>query len=147
MANEKIKISSMDEFYEKLLQAGTTNSEVSENSKSLKTLKEALKDFMVENDIEKAEAGDYTLTAFTTTRNSMDENKLMEIIRKKIDETEDEEEAERFANCIQYKPQIDEELVEQLVYDGILPEKDLAEALTSTSSIGLRFGKVKKAKN
>lgn len=141
------KINSAEVFYDTLVKAGSTNSVISHNTKELKTMKDELKTYMIENDIEKAEAGVYTLSAFETNKSSMNETKLMELLNKKIDEAETEEEAELLAGCIEYKPQVNEELVEKLVYDGVISEKDLAEAVTTVTSIGLRFGKVKQDKS
>lgn len=144
MSAEKLKISSTEEFYELGEKAGETNAFVSQRTKELNQWKSALKEFMIENDIQNATAGEFTLTAFDTVRSSMDEEKMIAIINRLIDETDDEEVAEKLASCVEYKPQVNEDLVADLVYNNIIAEADLAEALISSTSVGLRFGKVKK---
>lgn len=131
------------DFINAIEQAGELNSEKGTLEKEVKTLKDALKSYMKENDIESAQGQKFSATFYTTEKSTMDENILLEIINKLVDGAETEEQSERFANLIEYKPTINTKLLEDMIYHGEIDQETVLPAVVVTVTEGIRFGKAK----
>lgn len=131
------------DFINAIEQAGELNSEKGKLEKEVKPLKDALKSYMQENDIESAQGQKFSATFYTTEKSTMDENILREIIDKLVEEAETEEQSERFANLIEYKPTINTKLLEDMIYHGEIDQETVLPAVVVTVTEGIRFGKAK----
>ena len=107
-------------------------------------MKADLKKYMDENDIEQAQAGNYTATFYTSERTSMNEDKLVEIVQKMIDNAATEEETERLSKLIEYKPQVNSTLLEDMIYNGEIDKDLIQDAVVVSTSAGIRFAVAKK---
>lgn len=132
------------EFFETVEQAGELNADVNQKSKRVNSMKADLKKYMDENDIEQAQAGNYTATFYTSERTSMNEDKLVEIVQKMIDNAATEEETERLSKLIEYKPQVNSTLLEDMIYNGEIDKDLIQDAVVVSTSAGIRFAVAKK---
>ena len=132
------------EFFETVEQAGELNADVNQKSKQVNSMKADLKKYMDENDIEQAQAGNYTATFYTSERTSMNEDKLVEIVQELIDNAATEEETERLSKLIEYKPQVNSTLLEDMIYNGELDKDLIQDAVVVSTSVGIRFAVAKK---
>lgn len=132
------------EFFETVEQAGELNADVNQKSNQVNSMKADLKKYMDENDIEQAQAGNYTATFYTSERTSMNEDKLVEIVQELIDNAATEEETERLSKLIEYKPQVNSTLLEDMIYNGELDKDLIQDAVVVSTSAGIRFAVAKK---
>ena len=139
-----MSIKTESEFFEAVEQAGELNADVNQKSKQVSALKTDLKNYMDENDIEQAQAGNYTATFYTSERTSMNEDKLVEIVQDLIDNAETEEETKRLSKLIEYKPQVNSTLLEDMIYNGELEKDLIQEAVVVSTSSGIRFSVARK---
>lgn len=139
-----MSIKTETEFFETVEQAGELNADVNQKSKQVNAMKTDLKKYMDENDIEQAQAGNYTATFYTSERTSMNEDKLVEIVQELIDNAATEEETERLSKLIEYKPQVNPSLLEDMIYNGELDKDLIQDAVVVSTSAGIRFAVSKK---
>lgn len=132
------------EFFETVEQAGELNADVNQKSKQVNSMKADLKKYMDENDIEQAQARNYTATFYTSERTSMNEDKLVEIVQELIDNAATEEETERLSKLIEYKPQVNSMLLEDMIYNGEIDKDLIQDAVVVSTSAGIRFAVAKK---
>ena len=133
------------EFLELLPILAQNNAELGELNKIVKEDKNTLKEYMLAQDIESADAGGWTVTLSESKKTSMDEPKLLEIIKELIkDAKEDDKEA--FSNLIIMKPTINEQLLEDLIYDERIKKELIEPAVIESVNYTLRFKKAKKKK-
>ena len=133
------------EFLELLPILAQNNAELGELNKIVKEDKNTLKEYMLAQDIESADAGGWTVTLSESKKTSMDEPKLLEIIQELIkDAKEDDKEA--FSNLIIMKPTINEQLLEDLIYDERIKKELIEPAVIESVNYTLRFKKAKKKK-
>lgn len=102
--------------------------------KEIKQVEQQLKDEFNARGIESAsyETIGQSLTYATVNRTDINEEALIEILVKaKLNE------------CIQMKPSVNEEMVEDLIYKGILSTDDIAPAVIDKSYKVLKFRKLK----
>lgn len=133
------------EFLELLPILAQNNAELGELNKIVKEDKNTLKEYMLSQDIESADAGGWTVTLSESKKTSMDEPKLLEIIQELIkDAKEDDKEA--FSNLIIMKPTINEQLLEDLIYDERIKKELIEPAVIESVNYTLRFKKAKKNK-
>ena len=133
------------EFLELLPILAQNNAELGELNKIVKEDKNTLKEYMIAQDIESADAGGWTVTLSESKKTSMDEPKLLEIIQELIkDAKEDDKEA--FSNLIIMKPTINEQLLEDLIYDERIKKELIEPAVIELVNYTLRFKKAKKKK-
>lgn len=133
------------EFLTLLPQLAESNYELGQLTKQVKEDKNLLKEYMLAEDIESAEAGGWAATCSESIKTSMDEPKLLEIIQELINDA-DGADKEAFQNLIVMKPSINEQLLEDLIYDERISKETIQPAVIETSSYTLRFKKAKKAK-
>ncbi len=131
------------EFIQAIEEAGQINAEKGQLEKSVKTLKDALKSYMKENDIEAAQGKNFSATFYTTEKSTMNEEKLQEIIKDLIENAETEDECERLSQLIEYKPTINTNLLEDMIYHGEIDQESILPAVVVTTTEGIRFGKAK----
>lgn len=133
------------DFLELLPILAQTNADLGELNKSVKEDKNDLKEYMLAQDIESADAGGWTVTCSESKKTSMDEPKLLEIIQKLIKEAKGVEK-ETLQNLIIMKPSINEQLLEDLIYDERIKKEVIEPAVIETVNYTLRFKKSKRKK-
>ena len=133
------------DFLELLPILAQHNADLGELNKSVKEDKNDLKEYMLAQDIESADAGGWTVTCSESKKTSMDEPKLLEIIQKLIKEAKGVEK-ETLQNLIVMKPSINEQLLEDLIYDERIKKEVIEPAVIETVNYTLRFKKSKRKK-
>ena len=133
------------DFLELLPILAQHNADLGELNKSVKEDKNTLKEYMLAQDIESADAGGWTVTCSESKKTSMDEPKLLEIIQKLIKEATGVEK-ETLQNLIIMKPSINEQLLEDLIYDERIKKEVIEPAVIETVNYTLRFKKSKRKK-
>ena len=133
------------DFLELLPILAQHNADLGELNKSVKEDKNDLKEYMLAQDIESADAGGWTVTCSESKKTSMDEPKLLEIIQKLIKEATGVEK-ETLQNLIVMKPSINEQLLEDLIYDERIKKEVIEPAVIETVNYTLRFKKSKRKK-
>lgn len=133
------------EFLELLPILAQNNAELGELNKIVKEDKNTLKEYMLAQDIESADAGGWTVTLSESKKTSMDEPKLLEIIQELIKDAK-EADKEAFSNLIIMKPTINEQLLEDLIYDERIKKELIEPAVIESVNYTLRFKKAKKKK-
>ena len=133
------------DFLELLPILAQNNADLGELNKSVKEDKNGLKEYMLAQDIESADAGGWTVTCSESKKTSMDEPKLLEIIQKLIKEAKGVEK-ETLQNLIVMKPSINEQLLEDLIYDERIKKEVIEPAVIEKVSYTLRFKKSKRKK-
>lgn len=138
-------IETKKDFLELLPILAQQNADLGELNKSVKEDKNTLKEYMLAQDIESADAGGWTVTCSESKKTSMDEPKLLEIIQKLIKEAKGVEK-ETLQNLIIMKPSINEQLLEDLIYDERIKKEVIEPAVIETVNYTLRFKKSKRKK-
>ena len=133
------------EFLELLPILAQNNAELGELNKIVKEDKNTLKEYMLAQDIESADAGGWTVTLSESKKTSMDEPKLLEIIQELVKDAK-EADKEAFSNLIIMKPTINEQLLEDLIYDERIKKELIEPAVIESVNYTLRFKKAKKKK-
>ena len=133
------------EFLELLPSLAQNNADLGELNKQVKEDKNDLKEYMLAQDIESAESGGWAVTCSESKKTSMDEPKLLEIIQKLIKEAKGVEK-ETLQNLIVMKPSINEQLLEDLIYDERIKKEVIEPAVIETMNYTLRFKKSKRKK-
>lgn len=138
-----MKFKDEKQFLEAIEEAGELNATKGNIEKQVKTLRDALKEYMKENDIESAQGKHFSATFYQTERSTMNEEMLKEIIEKLVDEAETEEMCEKLSGLIEYKPVINTKLLEDMIYHGEIDQETILPAVIVSVSEGIRFGKAK----
>ena len=133
------------EFLTLLPKLAENNFEIGQLNKQVKADKDLLKEFMLAQDIESAEAGGWAVTCSESKKTSMDEPKLLEIIQELIKGAKGADK-EAFNNLIVMKPSINEQLLEDLIYDERIKKELIEPAVIESVSYTLRFKSAKKKK-
>ena len=133
------------DFLELLPILAQTNADLGELNKSVKEDKNDLKEYMLAQDIESADAGGWTVTLSESKKTSMDEPKLLEIIQELIKDAKGADK-EAFSNLIIMKPTINEQLLEDLIYEERIKKEVIEPAVIESVNYTLRFKKAKKKK-
>jgi len=105
--------------------------------------KELIKQYMLTEDIESAEADGWQVTCSSTTKSSMDETMLISIIQDLIKDAKGKDK-EALQNLIVMKPTINEDLLEDLIYNKQLDADVVKPAIVESVSYTLRFKKSKR---
>ena len=137
------QIKSEKEFLELVETTAKSNLEANNLSKTVKDAKNDLKEYMLAEDIESAEVGSWAVSCTPMTKTSMDEDKTIQCIQALIDEAEGTEK-EVLENLIVMKPTINQDLLEDLIYEGRIDKEALKKAVIETTTYTLRFKKAKK---
>lgn len=133
------------DFLELLPILAQHNADLGELNKSVKEDKNTLKEYMLAQDIESADAGGWTVTCSESKKTSMDEPKLLEIIQELIKNAKGVDK-EAFQNLIVMKPSINEQLLEDLIYEERIKKEVIEPAVIETVNYTLRFKKSKRKK-
>ena len=133
------------DFLELLPILAQHNADLGELNKSVKEDKNDLKEYMLAQDIESADAGGWTVTCSESKKTSMDEPKLLEIIQKLIKEATGVEK-ETLQNLIIMNLSINDQLLEDLIYDERIKKEVIEPAVIETVNYTLRFKKSKRKK-
>lgn len=133
------------DFLELLPILAQNNADLGELNKQVKEDKNDLKEYMLAQDIESAESGGWAVTCSESKKTSMDEPKLLEIIQELIKNAKGADK-EAFQNLIVMKPSINEQLLEDLIYEERIKKELIEPAVIESVSYTLRFKKAKKKK-
>lgn len=137
------EIKNEKEFLELLPELAQNNYELGILNKAVKNDKELIKAYMLTEDIESAEADGWQVTCSATTKSSMDETLLISIIQDLIKDAKGKDK-EALQNLIVMKPTINEDLLEDLIYNKQLDADVVKPAIVKSVSYTLRFKKSKK---
>lgn len=133
-------IKTEEQFLELVEVAAEHNLEANTLSKTVKEEKNDLKEYMLAEDIESTEVGGWSISCSPSVKTSMDESKTIPIVQSLIDNAKGSEK-EAFQNLIVMKPTINEDLLEDLIYEGKIDKDLFKEAVIETTSYTLRFKK------
>ena len=95
-----------------------------------------IKQYMLDNDMTKANGEKYTVTMSKTVKQKLNEDLAMEIIKENLDGV-------LLASVIKQKEYIDEDALEKLVYNGDFDITKLAKAEINTTTYTLRTSVIK----
>ena len=95
-----------------------------------------IKQYMLDNDMTKANGEKYTVTMSKTVKQKLNEDLAIEIIKENLD-------GALLASVIKQKEYIDEDALEKLVYNGDFDITKLAKAEISTTTYSLRTSVIK----
>lgn len=137
------EITSEKQFLELLPQLAQNNYELGVLNKAVKADKDLLKEYMLAEDIESAEADGWQVACSQSVKSTMDEPMLLSIIESLIQDAEGTEK-EALQKLIVMKPTINEELLEDLIYNKQLDAEIIKPAVVESVSYTLRFKKAKK---
>ena len=95
-----------------------------------------IKQYMMDNDMTKANGEKYTVTISKTVKQKLNEDLAIEIIKENLD-------GALLASVIKQKEYIDEDALEKLVYNGDFDITKLAKAEINTTTYSLRTSVIK----
>ena len=95
-----------------------------------------IKQYMMDNDMTKANGEKYTVTMSKTVKQKLNEDLAIEIIKENLD-------GALLASVIKQKEYIDEDALEKLVYNGDFDITKLAKAEINTTTYTLRTSVIK----
>ena len=95
-----------------------------------------IKQYMMDNDMTKANGEKYTVTMSKTIKQKLNEDLAIEIIKENLD-------GALLASVIKQKEYIDEDALEKLVYNGDFDITKLAKAEINTTTYTLRTSVIK----
>ena len=95
-----------------------------------------IKQYMLDNGMEKANGEKYTVTMSKTVKQKLNEDLAIEIIKENLD-------GALLASVIKQKEYIDEDALEKLVYNGDFDITKLAKAEINTTTYTLRTSVIK----
>ena len=95
-----------------------------------------IKQYMIDNDMTKANGEKYTVTMSETVKQKLNEDLAIEIIKENLD-------GALLASVIKQKEYIDEDALEKLVYNGDFDITKLAKAEINTTTYTLRTSVIK----
>ena len=95
-----------------------------------------IKQYMMDNDMTKANGEKYTVTMYKTVKQKLNEDLAIEIIKENLD-------GALLASVIKQKEYIDEDALEKLVYNGDFDITKLAKAEINTTTYTLRTSVIK----
>ena len=95
-----------------------------------------IKQYMLDNDMTKANGEKYTVTMSKTVKQKLNEDLAIEIIKENLD-------GAVLASVIKQKEYIDEDALEKLVYNGDFDITKLAKAEINTTTYTLRTSVIK----
>lgn len=138
-----MELTNEKQFIEAIEEAGELNASKGDLEKQVKSLRDALKEYMKENDIESAQGKHFSATFYQTERSTMNEELLKQIIEDLVDKAETEEMCEKLSRLIEYKPVINTNLLEDMIYHGDIDQEAILPAVIVSVTEGIRFGKAK----
>ena len=95
-----------------------------------------IKQYMMDNDMTKANGEKYTVTMYKTVKQKLNEDLAIEIIKENLG-------GALLASVIKQKEYIDEDALEKLVYNGDFDITKLAKAEINTTTYTLRTSVIK----
>lgn len=103
-----------------------------------------VKKYMTDNGMEEAESGEWKVTYKPSERVSMNEEKLIATLKKLARKEKDKERKAEIRKAIVKVEAIDEQLLESLIYNGVIEADDIQECTESKVTYTLRLSKNKK---
>lgn len=132
-------IANNEQFKAAIKEAAKINNSIKQSTKELSKYKPNIIDYMKTNNITSEEIDGFKATYSVATSRSMDQDKVIEILEKRAKRYRKQETKELILSAIEYKPTINSEVIEDLLFKGFLTAEDLAEALTETTSDRIRL--------
>ena len=118
-------------------QAVAAKEELKRVKEKEKQLTEQVKILLDEEGITKDTIGDIKVNYTTCTKSSMNEDKLLAIVKQLAQEQPD------LLSCIETKEVIDEGVLEELIYNGFITVDDIQPAYEETQYKTLKLKRVK----
>ena len=118
-------------------QAVAAKEELKRAKEKEKQLTEQVKILLDEEGITKDTIGDIKVTYTTCTKSSMNEDKLLAIVKQLAQEQPE------LLKCIETKEVINEGVLEELIYNGFITVEDIQPAYEETQYKTLKLKKVK----
>ena len=118
-------------------QAVTAKEELKRVKEKEKQLTEQVKILLDEEGITKDTIGDIKVTYTTCTKSSMNEDKLLTIVKQLAQEQPE------LLKCIETKEVINEGVLEELIYNGFITVDDIQPAYEETQYKTLKLKRVK----
>ena len=118
-------------------QAVAAKEELKRAKEKEKQLTEQVKVLLDEEGITKDTIGDIKVTYTTCTKSSMNEDKLLTIVKQLAQEQPE------LLKCIETKEVINEGVLEELIYNGYITVEDIQPAYEETQYKTLKLKKVK----
>ena len=118
-------------------QAVAAKEELKRAKEKEKQLTEQVKILLDEEGITKDTIGDIKVTYTTCTKSSMNEDKLLTIVKQLAQEQPE------LLKCIETKEVINEGVLEELIYNGFITVDDIQPAYVETQYKTLKLKKVK----
>ena len=118
-------------------QAVTAKEELKRAKEKEKQLTEQVKVLLDEEGITKDTIGDIKVTYTTCTKSSMNEDKLLTIVKQLAQEQPE------LLKCIETKEVINEGVLEELIYNGFITVDDIQPAYEETQYKTLKLKRVK----
>lgn len=128
-----------EQFKQAVRQAGELNRAIKDETAKLKDLKPSIINYMMKNDLKTIEDGPYRASYIIANSSKMDEEKVIQYLEKKVRQTRKPEKKELIQSAIKVVKQVDEDVLEQLVYDGIISASDLEPMTTTVQSNKIRL--------
>lgn len=111
---------------------------------NLTKLGDQIKEILQANSLEEFEYGGLKISYKSSEKSSINEEKLIGVIKKLARKTKDSDKKLRIRDCIVKVEAIDERQLETLMYDGTVTPEDIAECYESKITWTLRLGKATK---
>ena len=127
----------MSELSVLLGQAVAAKEELKRAKEKEKQLTQQVKILLDEEGITKDTIGDIKVTYTTCTKSSINEDKLLTIVKQLAQEQPD------LLSCIETKEVIDEGVLEELIYNGFITVDDIQPAYEETQYKTLKLKRVK----
>ena len=141
MAKEKqiVAYTTEEDFKQAVREAGELNRDIKYQTAQLKELKPRLIKYMQDNGVSSIEDGPYKASYQVANKSTMDEDKVIALIEKKIRQAKRPERKELLAGAIETVKQINEDKLSELIFDGVISAKDLEQYTTTTVQNKIRL--------
>lgn len=93
----------------------------------LKPLRAQIEEYMSSVDSDVANIGDYNVSYKASERCTLNEEKLLQRIKELADKEEDPDAKQTLLSCIKLVEKVDQEFIEELIYDDVLDSKLLED--------------------
>lgn len=137
----RTKVKNTDRLLELIPRYGDDKNILDEYTKKCKAENDEIKDIMSEEGVDIMTAGGYKVTYSVSTRQTMNEDKLLALLQDKV--TAD-------SNIIKTKKYVDMDALETAIYNGAIPKEVLIEmdnCRDKKEVVTLRISKVKEKKD
>lgn len=134
MAKEITTIATEEQFKNAVKVSAELNKEIKTATTKLSAYKPELIKYMKTNGITKEEVDGFKAAYSQATTRKMNEAKVIEILQKRANRYRKQESKDLILSAIEYKPSINETIIEDLLYKGFITSEDLEPALEERHS-------------